>query len=54
MSFSLDSGCASEWQAPSPPGHGNFTTPPVVHRWPYDYNLPGASKDWVAQTTAEA
>jgi cytochrome c oxidase subunit 1 len=43
-----------EWQAPSPPGHGNFTTPPVVHRWPYDYNLPGASKDWVAQTTAEA
>lgn len=43
-----------EWQAPSPPGHGNFTTLPVVHRWPYDYNLPGAREDWVAQTASEA
>jgi len=26
-----------EWNTPSPPGHGNFETPPVVYRWPYDY-----------------
>jgi cytochrome c oxidase subunit 1 len=26
-----------EWTAPSPPPHGNFETPPVVYRWPYEY-----------------
>lgn len=41
-----------EWQAPSPPGHGNFLKPVTVHRWPYDYSLPGANKDWFAQTEA--
>lgn len=46
--------CANtlEWQAPSPPGHGNFPTPPVVHRGPYDYSLPGAARDWVSQAEA--
>ena len=27
-----------EWQAPSPPPHGNFDHPPVVYRGPYDYS----------------
>ncbi|HXF82801.1 MAG TPA: cbb3-type cytochrome c oxidase subunit I, partial [bacterium] len=32
-----------EWQAPSPPPHGNFPGPlPEVHRWAYDYSVPGA------------
>lgn len=41
-----------EWQAPSPPGHGNFDKPIEVFRGPYDYSVPGASKDWLAQTEA--
>ncbi|MEK7389070.1 MAG: cbb3-type cytochrome c oxidase subunit I [Elusimicrobiota bacterium] len=28
-----------EWKAPSPPPHGNFKTPPVVDRDPYDYGV---------------
>lgn len=44
-----------EWQAPSPPPHGNWgPEAPVVHRWPYDYSLPGSDKDFVPQTTAMA
>ncbi len=39
-----------EWSAPSPPPHGNFTTMPTVHRWPYDYSKPGADADWLPQT----
>ncbi|MCB1214556.1 MAG: cbb3-type cytochrome c oxidase subunit I [Deltaproteobacteria bacterium] len=39
-----------EWVAPSPPGHGNFLEEPVVTRWPYDYSLPQANKDWLSQT----
>ena len=38
-----------EWATPTPPGHGNFTTPPVVHRGPYDYSLPGARADFIPQ-----
>jgi cytochrome c oxidase subunit 1 len=38
-----------EWQAPSPPPHGNFATPPRVHRGPYEYSVPGASTDYVMQ-----
>jgi cytochrome c oxidase subunit 1 len=34
-----------EWAAPSPPPHGNFTTPPEAHRGPYDYSVPGAQED---------
>ena len=43
-----------EWQTPElPPGHGNFGDElPTVHRWPFDYGLPGAKKDYVMQTEA--
>ncbi|MCS7155228.1 MAG: cbb3-type cytochrome c oxidase subunit I [Bacteroidetes bacterium] len=41
-----------EWQAPSPPPHGNWGPElPVVHRWAYDYAVPGAAEDYVPQTT---
>jgi len=40
-----------EWQAPSPPPHGNFgPTLPTVYRWPYDYSLPDTPEDYVPQT----
>lgn len=40
-----------EWQAPTPPPHGNWGAHlPEVHRWPYDYSVPGASADFVPQT----
>jgi cytochrome c oxidase subunit 1 len=42
-----------EWQTPTPPPHGNFTTPPVVHRGPYDYSQPGKPKDYVPQNEAD-
>jgi len=38
-----------EWQTPSPPGHGNFAEEPIVHRGPYEYSVPGASKDFTPQ-----
>jgi cytochrome c oxidase subunit I len=40
-----------EWQTPdTPPRHGNWGAElPVVHRWPYDYNVPGAPADFVPQ-----
>jgi len=38
-----------EWQAPSPPPHGNFSEPPVAHRGPYEYSVPGAAQDFVMQ-----
>ncbi|MBI4467821.1 MAG: cbb3-type cytochrome c oxidase subunit I [Acidobacteria bacterium] len=42
---------ALEWTAPSPPPHGNWGDQlPQVHRWPYDYSLPGAHEDYVGQT----
>ena len=43
-----------EWQVPSlPPRHGNWGERlPVVHRWAYDYALPGARDDYVPQTEA--
>ena len=43
-----------EWSAPSPPvGHGNFETPPVVYRGPYEYSVPGAEADFTPQTKPE-
>ena len=47
--------CTLEWQAlESPPGHGNWDVQlPVVHRWPYDYGLPGATADFVPQNVAD-
>ncbi len=38
-----------EWQTPTPPPHGNFLTPPSVYRMPYEYSVPGASKDFIPQ-----
>jgi cytochrome c oxidase subunit I len=41
-----------EWETPSPPPHGNFgPTEPTVHRWAYDYSVPGAPQDFVPQTS---
>jgi cytochrome c oxidase subunit 1 len=40
-----------EWQTPdTPPVHGNWRdAPPVVYRWAYDYNVPGAAQDFLPQ-----
>jgi cytochrome c oxidase subunit I len=40
-----------EWTTSSPPPHENFSTRPAVHRWPYDYSLPGSMNDWVPQNS---
>jgi cytochrome c oxidase subunit 1 len=42
-----------EWLAPSPPGHGNFLTEPIVYRAPYEYSVPGAAKDFSPQFEPE-
>jgi cytochrome c oxidase subunit 1 len=39
-----------EWTAPSPPPHGNYETPPIVHRGPYEYGVPGMEEDYLPQT----
>jgi cytochrome c oxidase subunit 1 len=41
-----------EWSAPSPPPHGNFAHAPQAYRGPYEYRVPGASKDFVPQFEA--
>jgi len=38
-----------EWATPTPPGHGNFTHPPEVFKGPYEYSVPGESKDFSPQ-----
>ena len=40
-----------EWQTPTtPPPHGNWGKEmPVVYRWAYDYSVPGAPQDFIAQ-----
>jgi cytochrome c oxidase subunit 1 len=43
-------GTTLEWVAPTPPPHGNFLTPPVVHRGPYEYSVPGHEHDFTPQT----
>ncbi|HLF17867.1 MAG TPA: cbb3-type cytochrome c oxidase subunit I [Candidatus Omnitrophota bacterium] len=43
-----------EWQTPTPPGHGNFLTQPIVYRGPYEYSVPGASKDFTSQNEPPA
>jgi cytochrome c oxidase subunit 1 len=40
-----------EWQAPSPPPHGNFESIPVVYRGPYEYGGDGAT-DHTPQTAS--
>jgi len=42
-----------EWAAPSPPGHGNFLTEPIVYRGPYEYSVPGAPRDFSPQFEPE-
>ena len=44
-----------EWQTPqTPPEHGNWgDTLPTVHRWAYDYGLPGEKEDFVPQTVPQ-
>lgn len=46
--------CSLEWLTPeTPPGHGNWGDKlPVVHRWAYDYSVPGVEDDFVAQTVS--
>ncbi|HEX6971745.1 MAG TPA: hypothetical protein VF234_05965, partial [Limnochordia bacterium] len=40
-----------EWVAPSPPPHLNWGAElPTVHRWAYDYSVPGAESDFISQT----
>jgi len=40
-----------EWETPCPTGHGNFGPElPTVHRWAFDYSVPGATEDFVPQT----
>lgn len=39
-----------EWQAPSPPGHGNFDFQPVIYRGPYEYGSPEVDMDYYPQT----
>ncbi|MDZ5697854.1 cytochrome c oxidase subunit I [Chelativorans sp. M5D2P16] len=41
-----------EWQTPTtPPPHGNWGDErPVVYRWAYDYSVPGAPEDFIAQS----
>ncbi|HLA68724.1 MAG TPA: cbb3-type cytochrome c oxidase subunit I [Bacteroidota bacterium] len=38
-----------EWQTPTPPPHGNFTSLPEVFRGPYEYSMPGSSRDFTPQ-----
>jgi cytochrome c oxidase subunit 1 len=38
-----------EWQAPSPPPHGNFEEPLLVTRGPYEYSVPGEESDFCPQ-----
>jgi cytochrome c oxidase subunit 1 len=39
-----------EWTAPSPPPHGNFESPPIVRRGPYEYASPESEEDYLPQT----
>ncbi|GLK83068.1 cbb3-type cytochrome c oxidase subunit I [Ancylobacter defluvii] len=43
--------CSLEWQtSATPPPHGNFGKElPIVYRWAYDYNVPGAPEDFIPQ-----
>ncbi len=38
-----------EWQAPSPPPHGNFAELPRVYRGPYEYSHPDRKEDYWPQ-----
>jgi len=47
-------GTTLEWEAPSPPGHGNFDKQLAVYQGPYEYGVPGAAEDYVMQTQRQA
>ena len=38
-----------EWEAPSPPGHGNFDKQLIVYRGPYEYGTPEVAEDYLPQ-----
>ncbi|HEY5615259.1 MAG TPA: cbb3-type cytochrome c oxidase subunit I [Bacteroidota bacterium] len=38
-----------EWTTPTPPPHGNFLTPAVVYRGPYEYSVPNQKADFLPQ-----
>ena len=38
-----------EWQAASPPPHGNFPEYPTVYRGPYEFSSPDSEKDYLPQ-----
>ena len=39
-----------EWDAPSPPPHGNFETTPTVYRGAYEYSSPEVEEDYLPQS----
>lgn len=41
-----------EWQAPSPPPHGNFVETPIVYHGPYEYGVAGAPQGRIPQTAS--
>jgi len=41
-----------EWQAPSPPPHGNFDSVLRVYRGPYEYSAPESVQDYLPQTVS--
>jgi cytochrome c oxidase subunit 1 len=41
--------CSLEWEAPSPPGHGNFDHALRCYRGPYEYASPEVEEDYLAQ-----
>jgi cytochrome c oxidase subunit 1 len=43
-----------EWTAASPPPHGNWSAPPEVHRWAYEYSADGADDDFTPQDVSTA
>lgn len=44
-----------EWQAASPPPHGNWDGAiPTVYRGPYEYSVPSMTEDYLPQTQAVA
>jgi cytochrome c oxidase subunit 1 len=42
-----------EWTAPSPAPHGNYETPPIVYRGPYEYCVPGMDEDHLPQSAPQ-
>jgi cytochrome c oxidase subunit I len=42
-----------DWQAPTPPPHGNFAVAPHIYRGPYEYSVPGHDTDFTPQNEPE-